>query len=145
MIIIDDQLFLRVLQGDNPFPLELRRDRRYSLRTTYAYQFRVLHAASKDAPEGVLSTLVHTATAEDVDVLRRRIRRPEPLVRVLDPLESIAAAIEVKQLYPLSQLLAELLGAAIFHDAAVALSVEPRNFSTTCSELGIPLLLFPSK
>ena len=104
-----------------------------------------MHAASKDAPEGVLSTLVHTATAEDVDVLRRRIRRPEPLVRVLDPLESIAAAIEVKQLYPLSQLLAELLGAAIFHDAAVALSVEPRNFSTTCSELGIPLLLFPSK
>lgn len=85
MIILDDQLFLRVLQGDDPFPLELRRDRRYSLRTTYAYQFRAQHAASKAAPEGVLSTLVHTATAEDVDVLRRRIRRP---VRPANPAAS---------------------------------------------------------
>jgi hypothetical protein len=127
MIIVDDQLLLRLLQGDNPFPAALRDDPSFVLRTTYGYQFRALHAAAKDTPDGILSGLAHKSTAQDIEVLRRRIRHPEPELAILNPLQSIGAAIQIKQLY---------------HDALITLSVQPRNFAKICEELGIPLLTF---
>ena len=110
MILIDDQLLVRVVGGlDLPEPVVSSR-----LATTYGYQYRALRAVRNDQRNGAIS---RHASAVGVDKLRVRVLHPQPFCVVLNPSDTIGLAVTYSLDHsPLNLLQAELLAAATYHD-----------------------------
>ena len=127
---------LRVLMGDRAWAGD------EDLAVTYGFQYRAMLAALKPQPEGALSKLVYELSEHDREALRGLILIPENRVVRLDPRVSLRTAVQVSQnARRLNQLQSELVGAAIFYDAGIAVATVPPNVQAACEEFGIPFQL----
>jgi len=120
VIIVDDHLALLAIVGalpalGHPGPIV----------TTYSFQFRLARAVADSARTGTLSRRVVNAPA----ALARVLRPPANRLVVLDPRTSLEEAVRVATKQAANLLLAELVGAAIRHEAAVR--VTPANIGRT--------------
>ena len=110
MIIVDDHLALLAITGrlpdlGHPGPIA----------TTYGFHFRLARAVAESARSGSLSRRLENAPA----ALRRVLRPPANRLVVLDPRSSLDAAVRVATEHSANLLLAELVGAALHHQAAL--------------------------
>lgn len=96
--------------------------------TTYGFQYRMARAVSDSARSGSLSRRL----ADPAAALRRVLRPPAHLLVVLDPRASIEEAAQVAVRHRTNLLLAELVGAALHHRAAIR--VTPENCGKTWPE-----------
>lgn len=110
MIIVDDHLALLAIAGRLP-DLGLGGP----VVTTYSFQFRMARAVSGSARSGSLSRRV----ADPAAASRRAFHPPAHRLVVLDPRASIEDAVHVAITHRVNFLLAELVGAAVHHQAAV--------------------------
>ena len=97
--------------------------------TTYSFQYRMARAVSDSARSGSLSRRLPDPTAGLASVLHPPAHR----LVVLDPRASIEEAVHVAAGHRANLLLAELVGAALHHRAAVR--VTPGNQGNTWAEL----------
>lgn len=135
MLIVDDQLFLRALLRDRSWTND------GSLATTYGFQYRLAMASLKNKPVGVHSKKILEFPDADRRILQQRILQPEPEVRALDPRLSIGLASRLSvTLGRLNLFQAEIVGAALFYDAAIVVAVMPPPVEEACSKLGIELI-----
>lgn len=110
-----------------------------NLAVTYGYQYRAMVAALKPEPEGALSTLVYQLNENDREALRGLIVHTGSQVADLDPKISLRTAAQAaRDIGRLNQIQAELIGAAIFYDASIAVGTIPPNVQSACHEYGIP-------
>lgn len=116
MIIVDDHLALLAIGGALP---ELGHPG--PIVTTYGFHFRLARAVADSARSGTLSRRLQNSAA----ALNRVLRPPANRLVVLDPRASIAEAVRIATEHGANLLLAELVGAAVHHDAAIR--VTPRN------------------
>jgi hypothetical protein len=124
VVIVDDHLALLATAGRLP---EL--DATGPVATTYAFQFRMARAVADSARVGSLSRRL----ADPMAALQRVLRPPAHRLIVLDPLASIARAVDMVVRLKANPLLAELVGAALQHGAAVR--VTPANEGKTWRRL----------
>lgn len=124
MVIVDDHLALLAAAGALP-------DLATSgpTATTYCFQYRLARAVSDPASPGALSRMLPDPAA----ALRRVLRPPAHRLIVLDPRTSIEEALRVAAGHRANLLLAELVGAALHHRAAVR--VTPANQGKTWARL----------
>lgn len=124
MVIVDDHLALLAVAGALP-DLGLAGP----VATTYSFQYRMARAVSDSASSGTLSRRL-----PDPSAARRRVLYP-PAHRlvVLDPRASIEDAVQVAVAHRANLLLAELVGAALHHRAAVR--VTPQNEGKNWAQL----------
>lgn len=108
MVIVDDHLAMVCIGGGRP-PL----GGQGPVATTYCFQFRLARALG-DPGSGRLSRLVSHDAA-----LERVLRPPADRLIVLDPRDSLDRARAAARRHGVNLLLAELLGAASTHRAAV--------------------------
>ena len=113
MVIVDDHLALLAIAGQRldlgaPGPVA----------TTAGFQFRLARAVADSGRSGSLSRQLVDPSA----ALRRVLAPPAHRLVVLDPRASMAEAVEVAVRHRANFLLAELVGAAVHHGAAVRLS-----------------------
>ncbi len=113
MIVVDDHLALLAIGGALP-------DLGYHgpIATTYTFHYRLARAVADSAQSGALSRRLETAPA----ALNRVLRPPANRLVVLDPRASLDEAIRTAQEHGVNLLLAELIGAALHHRAAVRVS-----------------------
>ncbi len=97
--------------------------------TTYSFQYRMARAVSDSARSGSLSRRLPDPASAVVRVLHPPAHR----LVVLDPRSSIAEAICIATSYRANLLLAELVGAALHHRAAIR--VTPGNVGKTWARL----------
>ncbi len=97
--------------------------------TTYSFQYRMARAVSDSAQTGSLSSRLPDPAA----ALGRVTHPPAYRLVVLDPRSSIDEAIHVATSYRANLLLAELVGAALHHRAAIR--VTPGNVGRTWARL----------
>ncbi len=114
MIIVDDHLALLAIGGalpelDHPGPVV----------TTYGFHFRLARAVADSARSGTLSRRLQNAAA----ALTRVLRPPASRLVVLDPRASIDETVRVAAEHGANLLLAELVGAAVHHEAAVRVTL----------------------
>ncbi len=117
MVIVDDHLALLAIAGR----LADLREAFGPVVTTYAFHFRLARALGDSARIGALSRRVADPTA----ALRRVLRPPAHRLIVLDSRASMPEAVDVALHHRANLLLAELVGAARHHSAAVR--VTPAN------------------
>lgn len=120
MIIVDDHLALLAIAGSLP---ELGRPG--PVTTTYGFHYRLARAVSDSARSGTLSRRPQEAPG----ALNRVLRPPANRLIVLDPRASVDEAVSVAIEGGANLLLAELVGAAVHHRAAVRIT--PRNEGRT--------------
>lgn len=116
MIIVDDHLAILAVAGALP---DLGPGG--PVATTYSFHYRMARAVSDSARSGSLSRRVIDLPA----ALSRVLRPPAHRLVVLDPRVSVEEADNVAVEYRANLLLAELVGAAVHHRAAVR--VTPPN------------------
>ena len=116
MVIVDDHLALLAATGRAP-DLQVTGP----VVTTYCFQFRLARAVADSTRAGALSRRV----ADPSVALRRVLHPPANRLVVLDPRVSAGEAIDVAVRHGANLLLAELMGAAKHHRAAVR--VTPAN------------------
>lgn len=97
--------------------------------TTYSFQYRMARAVSDSARSGSLSRRLSDPPA----ALRRVLHPPAHRLVVLDPRASIEEAVHVAISHRANLLLAELVGAALHHRAAIR--VTPGNQGRTWAQL----------
>lgn len=110
MIVVDDHLALLALAGALP---EL--DHPGPIATTHGFHFRLARAVADSARSGTLSRRLQNAPT----ALERVVRPPANRLVVLDPRASEAEAVRVATDHAANLLLAELVGAAVHHGAAI--------------------------
>ena len=113
MIIVDDHLALLAIAGALP---ELGHPG--PIATTYGFHFRLARAVADSTRTGTLSRRLENAPA----ALTRVLRPPANRVVVLDPRASLDEAVHVGINHGANLLLAELVGAAVHHHAAVRIT-----------------------
>lgn len=130
MIIVDDRL-LRTLLGGGAEDLS-ERDR---VATTWGFQYRLVRALHDSRVEGRLSG------ADAAGVERLAADPPIDLIQVLDPRLVVLPAARLAIDHRLNLLTAELVAAAVVHDAEVVLSERNvgRRWPALFAELGITL------
>jgi hypothetical protein len=124
VVIVDDHLALLAVAGQRldlgaPGPVA----------TTTGFQFRLARAVADSGRSGSLSRALVDPSA----ALRRVLSPPAHRLVVLDPRQSMANAVEVAVGHRANFLLAELVGAALTHGAAVR--VTPRNVGRTWADV----------
>jgi len=124
VVIVDDHLALLAVAGQR---LEL--DSPGPVATTTGFQFRLARAVADSSRSGDLSRALPDPSA----ALRRVLAPPAQRLVVLDPRQSMANAAEVAVRHRANYLLAELVGAALTHGAAVR--VTSANLGRTWSEV----------
>ena len=120
MIVVDDHLALLAITGALP---ELGQPG--PIATTYGFHFRLARTVADSARSGTLSRRLGNAPA----ALNRVLRPPAHRLVVLDPRASLDEAVRVATAQAANLLLAELVGAAVHHHAAVR--VTPANSGRT--------------
>jgi hypothetical protein len=100
---------------------------------------RALLAARKPEPEGVLSRIIRTVPNIDIGVLCRDIEFPPNGFDVIDPRTTVAQTVALRNVYPLSQVTAEITATALLLEAPIAMTVLPKSFVSVCDDLGIML------
>jgi hypothetical protein len=110
MVIVDDHLALLAIAGE-------LRDLGIAgpVVTTWSFQFRMARAVADSSRSGSLSRRVADPTAAS----RRVLHPPAHRLVVLDPRSTIDDAIRVAVVHSANLLLAELVGAAVHHGAAI--------------------------
>lgn len=116
MIVVDDHLAILAIAGALP---DLGRTG--PVVTTYGFHFRLARAAADPGRSGSLSRRV----ADTPAMAQRILRPPAHRLVVLDPRASIEEALAAALRYSANLLLAELIGAAVHHRAAIR--VTPAN------------------
>lgn len=124
MVIVDDHLALLAAAGALP---DLAAQG--PTATTYCFHYRLARAISDPASSGALSGIL----PDPVAALRRVLHPPAHRLIVLDPRTSSKEALQVAVDHRANLLLAELVGAALHHRAAVR--VTPANQRKTWSRL----------
>lgn len=119
MIIVDDHLALLAIAGSLP---DLGQPG--PVTTTYSFHYRLVRAVSDSARSGSLSRRQEASAAQN-----RVLRPPANRLLVLDPRRSVDEAVSVAIERGTNLLLAELVGAALHHRAAVRIT--PRNLGRT--------------
>lgn len=120
MIVVDDHLAVLAIAGalpdlGHPGPIA----------TTYGFHFRLARAVAHSSHRGTLSRrLAHAPSG-----VNRVLRPPAHRLVVLDPRASLDEAVRIANEHGANLLLAELVGAAVHHHAAVR--VTPGNVGTT--------------
>jgi len=114
MVIVDDHLALLALAGRLP---ELGLG---PVATTYCFHYRIARAVSDSRRSGTLSRRL----ADPKAALERVMRPPADRLVVLDPRQSLHRAVAVADTERANLLLAELVGAAVHHGAAVRVTPE---------------------
>jgi len=132
VVIVDDHLALLAAAGRGldlgaPGPVA----------TTAGFQFRLARAVADSGRSGSLSRQL----ADPSVALRRVLAPPAHRLVVLDPRASMAEAIDVAVRHRANFLLAELVGAAVHHGAAVRLTPGNigRNWGDVLRQEGIEL------
>lgn len=120
MVIVDDHLALLAIAGRLP---DLGVDG--PVMTTWSFQFRMARAISDSARGGSLSR----RSPDPVAAARRVLHPPAHRLVVLDPRASVDHTVRVATTHRANLLLAELLGAAVHHQAAIR--VTPANVGRT--------------
>ncbi len=120
MIIVDDHLAILAVAGALP---DLGPGG--PVATTYSFHYRMARAVADSARSGSLSRRVTDLPA----ALSRVLRPPAHRLVVLDPRVSVEEAVSVALAHTANLLLAELVGAAVHHRAAVR--VTPPNHGRT--------------
>lgn len=116
MVIVDDHLALLAATARAP---DLQATR--PVVTTYCFQFRLARAVADSTRSGALSRRI----ADPAAALRRVLHPPADRLVILDPRVSAGEAVDIAVRHAANLLLAELLGAAKHHRAAVR--VTPAN------------------
>ncbi len=124
MVIVDDHLAILAVAGALP---DLGSGG--PVATTYSFHYRMARAVSDSARSGSLSRRVTDLPA----ALARVLRPPAHRLVVLDPRVSVEVAVNVALQHTANLLLAELVGAAVHHRAAVR--VTPPNQGRTWPRL----------
>lgn len=124
MVIVDDHLAILAVAGALP---DLGAGG--PVATTYSFHYRMARAVSDSVRSGSLSRRVTDLPA----ALSRVLRPPAHRLVVLDPRASVEEAVNVGLEHTANLLLAELVGAAVHHRAAVR--VTPANQGRTWPEL----------
>jgi len=124
VVIVDDHLALRSVAGSAP-------DLGTSgpVVTTYSFQYRMARAVSDSARSGSLSRRL----PDPASAVGRVLNPPAHRLLILDPRSSIAEAIRIVTSYRANLLLAELVGAALHHRAAIR--VTPGNAGRSWAEI----------
>ena len=110
MVIVDDHLALLAVAGRR---LELGAPG--PVATTAGFQFRLARSVADSGRSGNLSREI----ADPAAALRRVLMPPAHRLVILDSRASMAEAVEVAIRHRANLLLAELVGAAVHHGAAV--------------------------
>jgi len=113
MIVVDDHLALLAIAGALP-DLEAEGP----VVTTWSFQFRMARAVADSLRSGSLSRQV----ADPAAATRRVLRPPAHRLVVLDPRSSMEEMIRVAVAHRANLILAELVGAALHHRAAVRIT-----------------------
>lgn len=124
MVIVDDHLALLAAAGT-----ELELVAPGPVATTTGFQFRLARAVADSAHSGSLSR----SLAEPAAALEMVLSPPAQRLLVLDPRTSMRLAVEVAVAHRANFLLAELVGAAVYHRAAIRIT--PANVGKTWPEL----------
>jgi len=124
MVIVDDHLALLALAGQLT-DLGLAGP----VVTTYGFQYRLVRALSDSARSGSLSRRL----ADPAAAIGRAVRPPADRLVVLDPRASLQEAVGVACRHPANLLLAEVVGAALHHRAAIR--VTPKNSGRTWAQI----------
>lgn len=130
MIIVDDHLAVLAIAGalpdlGHPGPIA----------TTYGFHFRLARAVADSARTGTLSRRLANAPS----ALNRVLRPPAHRLVILDPRASLDEAVRVGVEHGANLLLAELVGAAVHHHAAVRITPanEGRTWDTVMGTNGV--------
>lgn len=110
MVIVDDHLGLDLIVGDRPAGLPAG-----PVAITYGFHYRLVRAVASDQDTGALARRV----AGPALALQRVLRPPIDRLVALDPREGLAEAAAIANRHAANLLLAELVGAALHHRAAV--------------------------
>jgi hypothetical protein len=110
MVIVDDHLALLAIAGGLP-DLGVAGP----VVTTWSFQFRMARAVADSARSGSLSRRI----ADPAAGTRRVLHPPAHRLVVLDPRASVDDTIRVAVAHTANLLLAELVGAAVHHHAAI--------------------------
>lgn len=110
MIIVDDHLAILAVGGGAPI-------RGAPVATTYAFWYRLARALHAPGTSGSLSGHPAAESARS-----RLLNPPADRLVVLDPRPSVGAAADVAARHRANLLLAELVGAARHHAAAVRIT-----------------------
>jgi hypothetical protein len=138
MLIIDDRLLFRVLRGTYAWLPEGHDPS--ELATTTSYQYRLLTALLKGTGIGVHSQALKDLSPTERRRVLSRAQSPEPLVAVLDPRSSLStSALVGAEVGRFSYLQAEFVGAAMIHNAALAVTTASQTLIETCFTYAIPL------
>lgn len=114
MLIVDDHLGLLRTVGQLP---EL--DEHAPVATTASFQFRLVRAVADSARSGRLSHRLPVPSA----ALHRVLHPPGHRLVVLDPRMSMEEAVAVAIRHRTNLLLAELVGAALKHEAGIRVTL----------------------
>lgn len=130
MIIVDDHLALLAIAGALPelgFP--------GPIVTTYGFHFRLGRAVGDSARSGALSRRLQNAPT----ALNRVLHPPANRLVVLDPRASLDEAVRTGIEHRANLLLAELVGAAVHHQAAVRVTTanEGRSWGAVMDASGV--------
>lgn len=130
MIIVDDHLALLAIAGALP-----QLGHPGPIATTYGFHFRLARAVADSARSGTLSRRLENAPA----AIRRVLRPPANRIVVLDPRASIDEAVRVGIEHSVNLLLAELVGAAVHHQAAIRVTpgYEGRSWAAVMGASGV--------
>jgi hypothetical protein len=116
VVIVDDHLALLAATGRAP---DLQATG--PVVTTYSFQFRLARAVADSTRSGALSRRI----TDPASALRRVLHPPADRLLILDPRVSAGEAVDVAVRHATNLLLADLMGAAKHHRAAVR--VTPAN------------------
>ena len=130
MIIVDDHLAILAIAGVLP---DLGRSG--PIATTYGFHFRLARAVADSARSGALSRRSENAPA----ALTRVLRPPAHRLVVLDPRASVGESVRMGVQHSANLLLAELVGAAVHHRAAVRVTQanEGRTWAAVMTAEGV--------
>jgi hypothetical protein len=110
VVIVDDHLALLAIAGELP-DLGVTGP----VVTTWSFQFRMARAVTDSARSGSLSRRV----ADPAAASRRVLHPPAHRLVVLDPRSCVDDTVRVAVVHSANLLLAELVGAAVHHRAAI--------------------------
>lgn len=119
MLIVDDHLALLAVAGQLPDLTDVQGP----VATTWAFHFRLARALADSTRSGTLSRRL----PEPGQALRRVLNPPANRLVVLDPRASIDEAVAAAVEYGANLLLAELVGAARHHQAAIRVTTANRG------------------
>ncbi len=119
MLIVDDHLGLLAIAGQLPDLPGVDGP----VVTTWSFHFRLARALADSARSGTLSRRL----AEPAQALRRVLRPPAHRLVVLDPRASVEESVAAAVAHGANLLLAELVGAAVYHGAAIRVTAANRR------------------